>query len=246
MKIVIVISTIDPASMNIYSFLKNKEYDFHVFDQRLVYSNNLPETDLLIFASKHSSAAAVPSLSIHTTGNWGKAEIGGSNSELAIAPALYLAEGLVKIEELTKKQNIQIDVVQECTHHGPTDKRQMMFIEIGSTEKEWKNPEYGKIIAETIQHLIETKPKQRKVALGIGGTHYCQNFKKLILNENYAFGHVCPKYQLQSLTKEMLEQAIAKTVPKVKEIVIDWKGVSGCKDNLKQILEHSNIPVRKI
>ncbi|MFA6888856.1 MAG: D-aminoacyl-tRNA deacylase, partial [Candidatus Woesearchaeota archaeon] len=221
-------------------------YEFHSIDERLVYCKTLPDANLLIFASKHSSAAGVPSLSVHATGNWNTAEIGGNEHELAIAPALYLAEALVKIEELTKKQNIPIDVVQECTHHGPTENKQIMFIEIGSTEKEWKTQEYGKIIAETIQHIMAHKPRQRKVAIGIGGTHYCQNFKKLILNENYAFGHICPKYQLEFFTKEMLQQAIEKTTPTVEEIVVDWKGVGSYKEKIKQIIETMDIPMRKI
>lgn len=248
MKTAVIVSTKDPASMNIYSFLKTLPYHFHIIDERLVYCNTFPDAELLIFTSKHSSTAAIPSLSVHTTGNWGSAEIGGSEHELAIAPALYLAEALVKIEELARKHRLQIDVVQECTHHGPTENRQMLFIEIGSTEKEWKNEQYGKIIAEAIQHLIENKPKQRKVALGIGGTHYCPAFKRLIFEENYAFGHICPKYHMQNLTKEMLYQAIKKTSPQVKEIVIDWKGVSGHKDALKLTLEGIAlpVPVRKI
>ncbi len=242
---IIIISTQDPASMNIFSFLKNLPYTFHTIDERLIYSQNLPEAELLIFASKHSMATAVPSLTVHTTGNWGKAEMGGNPQELAVAPALYLAEGLVKIEELTKKHNLQINVVQECTHHGPTENKPTMFIEIGSAENEWKNPEYGKIIAEVIQHLVEKKPKKRKVAIGIGGTHYCSNFKKLIMRENYAFGHVCPKYHLENLTKDMLLQAIKKT-PDAEEIVIDWKGVSGHKDAVNALLENISLPIRKI
>ncbi len=248
MKTAVIVSTKDPASMNIFSFLKTLPYQFHIIDERLVYcnTNTFTDADLLIFASKHSSAAAISSLSVHTTGNWGSAEIGGSEHELAIAPALYLAEGLVKIEELAKKHKLQINVVQECTHHGPTENRQILFIEIGSTEKEWKNRQYGKIIAEAIQHIVEKKPKQRKVALGIGGTHYCPAFKRLILGEDYAFGHICPKYQLHNLTKEMLRQAIEKTSPQVEEIVIDWKGVSSHKDALKLTLEGIALPVRKI
>jgi D-aminoacyl-tRNA deacylase len=122
----------------------------------------------------------------------------------------------------------------------------MLFIEIGSTEKEWNNPEHGKIIAEVIQHLVENKPAKRKVAIGIGGTHYCPAFKKLILQENYAFGHICPKYQLQNLTKEMLQRAIDKTFPKPEEIIIDWKGISGHKDTVKALLENISLPIRKI
>lgn len=87
------------------------------------------------------------------------------------------------------------------------------------------NKEYGKIIAETILFLvtedIAKNKHKKKVAFGIGGTHYTPSFKKLIVRENYAFGHVCPKYQMEHLNKEMLEQALVKTVPTVEEVVID-------------------------
>lgn len=217
----------------------------HVTDKPLLECDNIDkeiDAELFIFASKHSSAAGVPSLCVHVPGNWFDNAFGGKKQTLCTAPALYLAEALVFLEQ----QKPDCDVVQECTHHGPSLTKPVLFIEIGSSPAEYTIQRYGKIIAETIQHLIAHKPMERKVALGIGGTHYCHAFKKLVLEENYAFGHICPKYQLQNLTKEMLQQAIDKTIPEVEEIVIDWKGVSGYKDTVRHVVENVSISVRKI
>lgn len=75
------------------------------------------------------------------------------------------------------------------------------------------------------------------------------DFKKLILRKNYAFSYVCPKYQLEHLTKEMMQQALDKTIPAIEEVVIDWKGVGGHKEKVREIiafLEQKGISVRKI
>ncbi|PIN80488.1 hypothetical protein COV16_00800 [Candidatus Woesearchaeota archaeon CG10_big_fil_rev_8_21_14_0_10_34_8] len=124
-----------------------------------------------------------------------------------------------------------------------------MFIEIGSSLENWKIKKYGDVIAEAIYYLVSTDFSSRTIAFGIGGTHYCSNFSKLIVRENYAFGHVCPKYQLDNLSWEMVEQALSKSLPKVQEVVIDWKGVSGHKDKIRVIMENlknHSILVRRI
>ena len=51
-----------------------------------------------------------------------------------------------------------------------------MFLEIGSTLKEWKNPDAAKVVARAIVETIKcdsTVP----VALGIGGSHCNRHFK---------------------------------------------------------------------
>lgn len=261
-KIAIIISTEDPAAITIaeqIELMKNKlpqHVSIHTVEEQPILVNRLDKTidaDLFIFATKHSSAAGVPSLTVHHPGNWFANDLGGEKQTLSIAPALYLAEGLLKLEEANQKQNLNLQIVQECTHHGPMFEKPTMFIEIGSSQEQYKNKEYGKIIAETILYLvtenIEKNRHKKKVVFGIGGTHYTPSFKKLILNENYAFGHVCPKYQMEHLTKEMLQQALEKTVPAVEEVVIDWKGVGSYKDKVRELilfLEEKKIAVKKI
>ena len=259
-KIAIIISTQDPASMNIAKELEQFELpsnvSVHTVEERSVLVNNLDKTinaDLFIFATKHMSAAGTISLTVHPPGNWFANDLGGEKQTLGIAPALYLAEGLLKLEEANQEQHLNLEVVQECTHHGPTFAKPIMFIEIGSSLEQWKKSEYGKVIAKTIVSLVssdlEKNVEKKKIAFGIGGTHYTPSFKKLIQRENYAFGHVCPKYQMEHLTKEMLMQAIEKTVPKVEEVVIEWKGVGSHKEKVRELivfLEEKKIAVRKI
>lgn len=259
-KIAIIISTQDPASVNIAKQLQEMQLpahvSVHIVEERPILVDKLDKTidaDLFIFATKHSSAAGVPSLTVHPPGNWFANDLGGEKQMLGIAPSLYLAEGLLKLEEANQKQNLNIEIVQECTHHGPTFTKPVMFIEIGSSPEQYANETYGKIIAQTILFLvtddISKNTEKKKIAFGIGGTHYTPSFKKLILKENYAFGHVCPKYQLEHLSKEMLEQALNKTIPLVEEVVIYWKGCGSYKDKVRELilfLEEKRILVRKI
>lgn len=257
--IAIIISTKDTASMNVGESLKKYELPDNValcsVDKPLVYCDDIVEkmdAELYIFASKHS-AVGLPSLTVHSPGNWFNNDMGGRSMELAIAPAMFLAHGFLKLQELKeqKKQEIiqEIRIAQECTHHGPTIAKPIMFIEIGSSEKEWRNKKYGEIIAETIYYLVSADLKKKKIAFGIGGTHYTPNLSKLIVRENYAFGHICPKYRLEHLGFEIVEQALKKTAPAVDEVVIDWKGVSGNKERIREIivyLKQKGIPIRKI
>lgn len=259
-KIAVLFFTEDPASMNVQKQFAHYTLPAHVFvhtvlDTRPIFADAVFKeihADLYIFVTKHSSTAGVPSLTVHPTGNWFANDLGGEKQTLSVAPALFLAEGLLKLEAINAREKLQLEVVQECTHHGPTFPKPVLFIEIGSSLEQWKVEHYGKVLAECIFSLISSHPENitnKKIALGIGGTHYTPNFKKLILRENYAFGHICPKYQLEHLTLEMMQQAIDKIVPAVEEIVVDWKGVSVYKEKLKEFLavfEKKGIAIRKI
>ncbi len=260
-KIALLFFTEDPASMNVRQQFVHYKLPSHVFahtvlEIRPIFADSVfldVPADFYIFVTKHSSAAGVPSLTVHPPGNWFANDLGGDKATLGVAPALFLVEGLLKLEEINQRENLQLEVVQECTHHGPTFSKPVLFIEIGSGPEQYGNQQYGKAIAETIFTLIsspiEKNLHKKKIAFGIGGTHYTPNFKKLILQENYAFGHVCPKYQLEHLSLEMVQQALEKTVPAVEEIVVDWKGVSGYKEKLNEFFiffEKKGIGVRKI
>ncbi|MBU0615902.1 MAG: hypothetical protein KJ601_07455, partial [Nanoarchaeota archaeon] len=58
-------------------------------------------------------------------------------------------------------------------------------------------------------------------------------------------GHICPKYILPSLTKDMIEQAINKTLPKPSFAVLDWKGLGKDKSRLIEILKELNIEIKR-
>ena len=132
----------------------------------------------------------------------------------------------------------------ECTHHGPYCNKPISYIEIGSSKKEWQIKEAGEIIANIIMEvLIGYKEENYRIALGIGGTHYCSNFNKIELNTDIAFAHICPKYQLERLDKEVLRQAIEKS--KASFCLLDWKGLGKNKKKVKQLLEELNFPYER-
>jgi D-aminoacyl-tRNA deacylase len=261
MEFAILVSKTDPAGMNIKEhllknnfkesgeFQENKVYSLdnikiYTLNKESIYNENIDKeikADLFIFATTHSATSKINSLSAHAPGNWNKAELGGQEKKLCIAPASYLKLALIELE----KAKIEFEKIQECTHHGPYLEKPVMFIEIGSSLEQWQNKQAGEIIAKTIMKILTTEIPKYKIAFGIGGPHHTPNFKKIILNSDIAIGHVCPKYMLEFLDKEIIKQAIEKTYPKAELVLIDWKGLGPYKQKIKEMLEELKVPYKK-
>jgi D-aminoacyl-tRNA deacylase len=262
MKYTIIISRINPASMNIgNALLKNytfKEtgktfgmhpvYAFENFEllfieDEIIYAKALEQYagKFFIFASTHKSAKGVDSFTTHSVGNWGNADLGGKACTLGKSSARVQRNYFLGMK---KKALPDFEVTLEATHHGPTLNAPIVFIEIGSEEKEWKNEEAGQIIADII--IQETqKENTATVALGFGGTHYCMLFNKLVEQEQYAFSFIAPKHALPDVNADMLKQAIEKSVEPVQEIILDWKGLGTEKQRILKLVEATGLLVRK-
>ncbi|MFO7872800.1 MAG: D-aminoacyl-tRNA deacylase [Candidatus Undinarchaeales archaeon] len=196
------------------------------------------ETDLFIVASTHRSKTNKASLTVHPTGNWGSADIGGNEHELSYTSPEALAVGLRAINSRKIKG---FDVSMEATHHGPTNwKTPLIFIEIGSTETEWKNKEAGKVIAESISEINDSEQEFENY-VGFGGIHYCPYFTKRILeNEEISVGHVAPKYAANDLDKKIIKEAFEKS--NAEKALFDWKGLRSKERNkILNILEELGI-----
>jgi D-aminoacyl-tRNA deacylase len=253
--------TIRKALLDLYPFKETKQNyegnpvfqltpDIHLYttETESVFCEDIDKkinADLFIFATKHQAKSGIPSLSVHTQGNWAKAEYGGKDRTLAISPACYLKEALIKLEEYgtIMKQN-GFDIIQECTHHGPYLDKPSMFIEIGSDLTQWQNREPAEVIAKVIHHLVTHQPPKCRTAVGIGGPHHTPNFKKIILGTDIALGHVCPKYLLEHLDKELIIHAIERTEPKAELVIIDWKGLDS-KEKIAEMLNGIDIKIMK-
>lgn len=240
MKFAIIISRIDKAGQNIKDSLIELGFDnslIYEIEVESIFAENIDkkiDADIFIFATKHQSKNGVPCLSVHATGNWNLAEFGGENDKLCTGPANYLKRAM-HILENNKIEGF--DIIQEATHHGPYLEKPCMFIEIGSSEKEWVVKEAGAVIAKTIIELVNSDIKECKSAVGIGGLHHASNFKKIILDSDIAIGHVCPKYMLEHLTREKIIDAMDKTVPKSNIVIVDYKGLGKYKQKVKDILD---------
>jgi D-aminoacyl-tRNA deacylase len=221
--------------------------------RELVDSDHIEEslkTDLLVFASRHFSAAGKPALLVHCTGNWtGEAEVGGKPHELAVAPASAMREALRELVNQKEELGLEnYEVSMECTHHGPTSmSTPLLFVELGSDEKHWGDEVAAKAVAKAAYKTAQGV-RTAKAALGIGGPHYAPNFTKVELSpsSDIAIGHIIPSYVFHELRKEMVRKAIERTLEKVELVLLDWKGLRGeHREFIKPILDELGVETLK-
>ena len=257
MKPSIIVSKQDPAGLNIrdvlagvHGFAKTTE-TFHgnpvfmkqgikiyTLDERTIDSEDIDtevEGDWLIFATRHQAASKKKCFCVHAPGNWSKAEAGGEDKKLCNALPGVMKEALKKIDSAYGDDEFAI--AQECTHHGPAIDKPCLFIEIGSTEDEWTRRDAGDVIASAVNYITMNPIKKYKEVIVIGGGHYNQVATKLMFNTEYAIGHICPKYMLESLNKDMLMQAVEKNGERFEMVVLDWKGLGTEKSRIVEMLE---------
>jgi D-tyrosyl-tRNA(Tyr) deacylase len=244
-QIALVYSTTSIASFNIAKEIENlgtppwaKLYAFDT-DEIDLPLDSVDEEDLIVL-SKHKSAAGTKSFTVHHLGNFGKADFGGEEKTLVNTTPRISSNLLRGLQEIAPSE---YDVCYEVTHHGPDSKKNICFIELGSSETEWKNKAAAKTIAKTIiDHTFDKNTD--KIVIGLGGGHYAPNFTKLALRQNYSFGHICPVHNLQFLDKDLLNQMITKSG--ATEIILDWKGLKEYKAKVQELCEQSELPVERV
>ncbi len=218
-------------------------FDFYLVEEETIYTENLDlerinKYDFIIFASKHKSKKQEKTLSVHAPGNWRNADLGGEREKTCKTSALFQKQIFEKLKQNSEKHHLErYKITLECTHHGPLINQPCIFIEIGSTENEWKDRKAGFIIAKTIRDIINEFKQNpyNEVAIGIGGPHYCPNFNKIQLKSNVAVSHIIPQYSLP-LNEEMVKEAIEKTDEEVDFALLDWKGL-GNAEQRQQVLD---------
>ena len=229
-----------------YEKIPNKLIKLYLTNDDLIYSENIDkriDADILIFASKHRSKENTPSFAVHAIGNWGKAEFGGEEGKLCFSSAILLKNLFIELNKDAKEINYELTL--EATHHGPFVEKPAVFIEIGSTEKEWNDKNNGGIIAKTIMDALQNEHQIYKIAVGVGGPHYCNNFNKIILKTDIAISHICPKYALANLNEELIKQSIEKTLEKIDFFVLDWKGLGKEKQRIVETLKNLSLDFKR-
>lgn len=203
---------------------------------------------IIIFLSRHTSLAKRKTLSVHVSGNPGSsAEYGGKPRSLAPSHPLLMKSLLIKIRELADRYKAhEYSVTMEVTHHGPTEiKTPSLFIEVGSTIEEWKDPKAIKILYEALISAIDT-PISGIPCIGFGGPHYAPIFTKYMIESEYAIGHIFSKYILNEIDRKIVREAMLKSL-NAKKALLDWKGMKGDeRRRIKDILEEIDIEIVKI
>ncbi len=162
--------------------------------------------EVVIYASRHRSKSGLRSLTVHTPGNFSKAELGGRSEELVPSCPLHKTSALRNLDDFAK--DLDYKVSYEATHHGPYLETPAFYIEIGSDESCWVEEAPGKAIANAILNI---RPEKEPVAVGVGGGHYAPRMTDVALQSRLSFGHIVPTYALESSKEEMLKKAIEMT-----------------------------------
>lgn len=193
---------------------------------RTVHSENLQlPGDYFIFASRHASETGKPCFTVHPIGNWCKAELGGREKTLVTAFASKMKIALLELNNLAAANGFADRLVCfEATHHGPFLEKPTLFVEVGSSEKEWVEERACSVVAGAIMKTIDSN-EEFDFFLGAGGGHYAPTFTKMGLLSKFGFGHMIPKYAVDGLEPEVFAQGIEKNVGDVSALLFDWKGL---------------------
>jgi len=271
MRFAIIVSQLDKAGLNIkqnlltsFNFVKSKDsissnevYEsINTLHEIKIYTINCDSIDFMdaddliiadffIFATKHQSKSGQKTLSVHFPGNLSSADFGGKVGKLCMSCPSILKTSFIILNQFGKNMDYEISL--EATHHGPLVKTPCMFIEIGSSVDQWTDNNAGSIISKTIMQTInEYCNKKYDVAIAFGGRHYCSGFNKVELLSEIAISHICPKYEFDNLTVEMINEMINLTTDKVNFALIDWKGLNSLqRTKLIELLESIKLPWKK-
>jgi len=210
--------------------------------------DRIPNVDLIIFASRHSSSSGRSSLTVHAPGNpLAEAKYGGRPQSLAISAPDKMRSSLSALRSGTLERGIPYHVSLEATHHGPTEMDvPVMFIEIGSSQINWKDKLAGEVVAEAILHAVKDDSHIRS-AIAFGGGHYAPKFTSLVLEGRASIGHIFSKYCIGRLDEAVIVQAFRRTRGCCDLAILDWKGI-GSKDRARilEILEKMEVDVSRV
>ena len=259
MKILFVASKEDVCSSNMANYLiehgfkdiderlyRYDKVDLIVIDESLLHAEWLDELnyDLYIFLSKHRSEQNIPALTSHFTGNYSKASAGGKDYELSYAyPSLQKCymQRIYELKDELKDYHITI----EATHHGPTLSKPSIFVEIGSSIEQWNDKHAISIVCDTLLDTLKNIEHAESISIALGGTHYPSKFNKAIIEQEYAIGHVAPKYALSHIDSSMLKKML-RSIERIDSILLDWKGLGKEKARILELINSLGLDVIRV
>jgi D-aminoacyl-tRNA deacylase len=235
-----------------YRSARHENIQLYIFPGSLLTLENLDDfysdASMFIFLSKHRSHSCIPTLTCHFTGNFSADNsYGGNPRQIAISyPSLL--KGYLKAITAAKQKVPEYEVIIEATHHGPTSlNKPVLFIELGSSEKQWNDDNAAAVICDTLLGMLDIGFEYcDKVGIALGGTHYPIKFNRLLLESRFGLGAVASKHNLEAIDEEILNQMIEKSAEKVTHAVLDMKGLGRQKDRIINILKKTSLELYRV
>ncbi|MDV0443903.1 D-aminoacyl-tRNA deacylase [Methanorbis rubei] len=256
MKINIIHSSTDIAGSNIraamdeliqnppeggWPLLAKHTVTFHEWNDRIIHADDDvvdSDADLAIFLARHASVNPVPVLTVHPAGNFITADLGGNPRELGPAAPAWM-RAVLRNHQLYAPEGFRVSY--EITHHGPTSIHvPYFFVEVGSTETEWRN---AVAVRAAAMSVLMADPDSETVIplIGFGGTHYAVRQTAIALETRGAFGHMMHTRDVGAVSADMIMQMIQKSGAIAAHL--DKKAMSKVEaDRLEKILAELGIP----
>ena len=249
----------DPAGSNMATYMikdmdkegdvfHGKHFDLIMIPTPAISADWIEEKyqyDGYVFLSKHASESGVLALTCHSTGNFSDAQFGGFPRQVAI-PHPHLQKSYM--QHLWKKKDnfSRFEITIEATHHGPTAlNKPTIFIEIGTTQKEWTDKKLCESVAQIVVEEMSKEPSKQEVAICFGGTHYPKKFNKELIEGRFALGTVMPKHALDSLDDDLFLHILSRN-KEAKFALIDWSSLGKNKQKVIDLLQTTDLEMIKL
>ena len=249
----------DPAGINMAEFIsqdlekkngvfRGEKFDVLVIPSPVISADWLEEKfdyDRYVFLSKHAAESGTLALTCHSTGNFDVAKFGGNSQQVAIP---FPSFQKTYLQNLWEKHNDFPDfqITIEATHHGPTDlNKPCIFIEIGTTKKQWNDKRLCNSIAQIVEKTFERPLQQFPVAVCFGGTHYSQKFTNEVINGKFALGTVIPKHALEFLEASLFSHIVERNTG-AKAALLYLNSLVKSKQKIMKLLSTTELEVIKI
>lgn len=249
----------DPAGFNMARFLAKdmilqdgiycgSDYDLVVIPTPTISADWLEtkyDYDGYVFLSKHAAESGVLALTCHNTGNFAEAMFGGNARQVAV-PHPALQKIYLQTLQKNKDQFDKFQITIEATHHGPTAlSKPTIFIEVGTTEKQWTDVSLCNSIAELVHLAMTQKRDTFPIAICFGGTHYPEKFTKELLDGRHSLGTVVPKHMLGNLDDELFGHILNRNKTATAAL-LDWNGLGPNRHKVVDLLKQTNLEVIKL
>jgi D-aminoacyl-tRNA deacylase len=227
---------------------RGKYFDLLIIPTPAISADWLEEKfsyDGFVFLSKHAAESGVLALTCHSTGNFSEAKFGGNNRQVAI-PHPHLQKSYLQKLWQNRKDFSEFQITIEATHHGPTDlNKPSIFIEIGTTEKQWNDSILCNSVAKIVVEIMKSEQKSNPVAICFGGTHYPDKFTKELIHGKFALGTVIPKHDLDFLDEELFSHILDRN-NMAKTALLDWGGLGQNKQKVLDMLNNTNLEIIRL
>ena len=249
----------DPAGYNMAKFITRnleeengifhgKNFDLVIIPTPTISADWLEDKfhyDGFIFLSKHAAESGTLALTCHSTGNFDIANFGGNPRQVAI-PHPNIQKTYMKNLSSNHELFPDFQITIEATHHGPTALgKPVIFIEIGTTPKQWNDTDLCNLVSGVVLSTIENEIPNYPFAMCFGGTHYSEKFSNELINGKFALGTVIPKHSLDFLNESLFSHILERNIG-VEAALLDYNGLGKNKQKVLDLLSTTELEVIKL